>query len=373
MIEAAGSPSHTQLNHRVALRRVLHVLNTAETGGLGICRIVENLAISVDPAKYEIHACFLRTGELVERLHRAGVQSTCINWNGGAGDPIGLMRYAALLHSTKFGIIHQHTGGRLLTGIGRLLGGALIVRSLHGRASEVTGIVSPNGGLPQRDVLIANSRVVADHSKDPSAVVIYPGINVADFAVSRPMHRGVVIGAAGRLELIKGLSYLIEALAILAPDFPGLRLEIAGEGSLRAALEERSRQLGVSGVVSFLGWREDLASVMAGWDILAMPSLDEGFGMAALDGMAAGLPVVASEVGGLCELIKNGETGWLVPPAVPTELARRLKELIQDGQRREAMGLAGRQRAINYFSISQMVEQTLAVYDGLFAEDEQKR
>ena len=198
-------------------------------------------------------------------------------------------------------------------------------------------------------------------------MVIYPGINVSDFSVPRLAHAGVVIGTACRLELIKGLNYLIEALAVLAPEFPDLRLEIAGGDTLRGALEQKSRQLGVSGIVSFLGWREDLPSVMAGWDIFVLPSLDEGFGVAALEGMAAGLPVIASAVGGLCELVQNGETGWLVPPASPAELAQRVGELIHDGRKREAMGIAGRQRALDHFPTSRMVERTFAVYDSLFA------
>jgi glycosyltransferase involved in cell wall biosynthesis len=106
---------------------------------------------------------------------------------------------------------------------------------------------------------------------------------------------------------------------------------------------------------------------MAGWDIFVLPSLDEGFGVAALEAMAAGLPVIASAVGGLCELVQNGETGWLVPPAAPAELAQRVRELIHDGLMREAIGIAGRQRALHCFPISRMVEQTIAVYDKLLA------
>ena len=240
--------------------------------------------------------------------------------------------------------------------------------NLHARASELTGIVPPNcSALPQRDVLIANSRVVADYSKDASAVVIYPGINVSDFSVPFKAHRGVVIGTACRLELIKGLDCLIKALSVLAPEFPELRLEIAGDGSLRDDLEQNSRQLGLSGIVSFLGWQEDLPSVMAGWDIFVLPSLDEGFGVAALEAMAAGLPVIARAVGGLCELVQDGETGWLFPAAAPAELAQRVRELIHDGRKREAMGVAGRERAVRCFAISRMVEQTIAVYDKLLA------
>jgi len=355
----------TQANDEMKPRRVLHVLGTAEPAGFGIFKIVENLAAAVDPARYEIHTCFLQPGELAARLQRSAVKATCINWNGSIRDPWGAARYAVLLRSLEFSIIHVHTGGRLLSGMGRLLTRARLVRNLHGRASELTGIVSPSFDLPQLDVLIANSRVVADYSRNPNAVVIYPGVDVSEFSVPRTVHRGVVIGTACRLELIKGLHHLIKALSILAPEFPDLRLEIAGDGSLRGALEQESRQLGVSGIVSFLGWREDLPFVMAGWDIFVLPSLDEGFGIAALEAMAAGLPVIASAVGGLSELVQIGETGWLVPPAAPADLAQRVSQLIRDSRKREAMGIAGRKRASDYFSTSRMVDQTIAVYDGL--------
>ena len=348
-------------------RRVLHVLGTAELAGIGICKIVESLAAAVDPARYEIHACFLRPGELTERLERSAVKATCVNWNGSISDPLGAARYALLLRSQGFSIINQHTGGRLITGMGRQLTRARIVRNLHGRASETTGIISPTIHSPQQDALIANSRIVADYSENPNAVVIYPGINVSEYSVPRTIHSGAVIGTACRLEMIKGLRYLLEALSILAPEFPDLSLQIAGDGSLRETLEQQSRQLGLSGIVSFLGWREDLPSVMAGWDIFVMPSLDEGFGIAALEAMAAGLPVIASQVGGLCELVQVGETGWFVPPAAPLDLARRLSQLIRDSQVRQAMGIAGRKRASDAFSTSRMVEQTIAVYDRLFS------
>jgi len=365
-IRVAESALQTHSHIPSEPRRVLHVLGTADPAGTAIFRIVESLAVAVDPAKYQIDACFLQQGELVERLQRVGVKSTCVNWSGTPRDPFGAARYAALLRSDEFSIIHQHTGGRLLTGMGRWLTHARMVRGLHGRASEVTGIVPPSSNLPKRDALIANSRIVADYSEDPRAIVIYPGINASDFQVTRKTHNRVVIGTAGRLELVKGFRYLVEAFAVLVSEFQEVRLEIAGDGTQRAALEQDCRRLGVSGDVSFLGWREDLPSTMAGWDVFVLPSLDEGFGFAALEAMASGLPVVASAVGGLCELVRNGETGWLVPAAAPAELAHRLRELINDRQKREAMGIAGRERALRDFPMSRMVDQMIAVYDGLF-------
>jgi glycosyltransferase involved in cell wall biosynthesis len=349
-------------------RRVLHVLDTAELCGTAICRIVEGLATGVDPALYQLDVCFLKPGPLAEHLSRAGIRSTCVTWNGGASDPLGAARYALLLRSGEFSIIHQHTGGRLLTGMGRWLTHARIVRTLHFRANESTGIVPSHFNLPKRDALIAVSQIVADFSRDPRAVVIYPGINASLFPEKRRSHRGFVIGTACRLEPVKGLGYLLEALAVLPHQIDDVRLEIAGEGSLRSFLEQECHRLGISGHVSFIGWREDLPNVMGGWDVFVLPSLDEGFPIAALEAMAAGLPVIASAVGGLLELVQDDETGWLVPAAEPAELTTRLGEIISDDRRREAMGIAGRKRALRDFSIARMVEQTVAVYEGLFTQ-----
>jgi glycosyltransferase involved in cell wall biosynthesis len=348
-------------------RRVLHVLDTAEGAGSAIFKMVESLVHGVDRARYEFEVCFLRAGELAQKLTALGVKSNCVDWSGGLNDPAGMARYAALLRSADLSIIHQHTGGRLMTGMGRRLTQARIVRSVHARASEETGLVSPGGNLPKSDAIIANSRVVAEFSGDPRAVVIYPGIDTSRFEIARDEHKGVVIGTACRLELVKGLNYLLRAIASLAEQFSDLRLEIAGDGSLRTKLEAESRALGISGSISFLGWQENLAPVMAGWDIFVLPSLDEGFGFAALEGMAAGLPVVASNVGGLPELVVDGRTGWLVPAGDPVRLADCLKGLVADRGRREAMGAAGRQRAQDDFQLSRVIEQTVAVYDRLFS------
>jgi glycosyltransferase involved in cell wall biosynthesis len=340
-------------------------MGTADIAGTAICRMVESLAVAADPARYEIEACFLHDGELSDRLRQTGVKSTCVNWNGSARDLRGAARYAALMRSSEFSIIHQHTGGRLLTGLGRWLTHARIVRHLHGRASERTGIVPPNARLPKSDAMIAVSQIVADFSGNPRAVVINPGIDATRFSKARSTHKGIVIGTACRLEPIKGIEFLIEALALLAPEFDDLRLEIAGDGELRFSLQQHCHRLGVADRVSFLGWREDLPSVMAGWDIFALPSLDEGFPVAALEAMAAGLPVVASAVGGVCEMVIDGETGLLTLAAVPAELASRIRELIGDCQMRKQMGLAGRQRVLDRYSVVQMVKKTIRLYDEL--------
>jgi Glycosyl transferases group 1 len=104
---------------------------------------------------------------------------------------------------------------------------------------------------------------------------------------------------------------LIRAVALLRLEFPTLRLEIAGAGPQREDLEGEVERLGLRGSVRLLGWQRDLGPLFQSWDIFAMPSLEEGFGMAALEAMADGLPVVATSVGGLPEVIEDGQTATL--------------------------------------------------------------
>lgn len=347
--------------------RIIHVLDSAEPeAGSAICRIVENLASGIDSSRYQIEACFLEPGRLTERLERLGIHSSCVHWNGRASDPLGAARYATLLRSSDFSIIHQHTGGRLLTSMGRILTRARTVRTLHSRGIESSGTDSPRCNLPQHDALIVVSQFLADFSGDSSAIVIHPGID-ASLSAAKRIHEGIVIGAASRLVPIKGLNFLLDAVASVLHRFRDLRLEIAGAGCMQSSLEEQSRRLEISDHVSFLGWRDDLQAVMSHWDIFVLPSLDEGFPIAVMEAMAAGLPVVASAVGGVPELVQDGASGWLVPAATSDAIAMRLSDLLWNLPMRERMGLTGRQRIVREFPITRMVEQTVSVYDRILA------
>jgi glycosyltransferase involved in cell wall biosynthesis len=345
---------------------ILHVLGTAEPGGKAVCQIVENLATALDPEKYHVEVCFLKSGEFADRFNHLGIKSTCIDWNASPTDPIGAGQFAKILRSSDFGLIHLHTGGRFLTQMIRTLTHARIVRHVHGRISEATGIVESRLDLPDRDALIANSQIVADSCRDSRAVVIYPGINVDHFLRDRGPESQTVIGTACRLEPVKGIGYLIQSIAMLAECCPQIRLEIAGNGSMRSSLEDEAKREGISDRVSFLGWQPDMPSVMASWSIFVLPSLDEGFGVAALEAMAAGLPVVATAVGGLRELVENEATGFLCAPGSTAELAARIRQLVEDPELRITMGAAGRRRAVERFSQTEMARKTIHLYDSLF-------
>jgi glycosyltransferase involved in cell wall biosynthesis len=197
------------------------------------------------------------------------------------------------------------------------------------------------------------------------------GIEPGRFAAVQPRRdspgKTTVIGSLAALETRKGQQYLLEAAALLKAR--GLRLEyrIAGEGPLRETLEAESRRLGLGADVRFVGFVGDPAEFLSGIDIFAMPSLHEGLGVAVLEAMAAGKPVVAARVGGLAESVLDGVTGILIPARDPDALARALAQLAQSRDMAQSMGRRGRERAQDVFSLENTAAQNELYYRELLA------
>jgi glycosyltransferase involved in cell wall biosynthesis len=172
-----------------------------------------------------------------------------------------------------------------------------------------------------------------------------------------------LIGLVCRLTEQKGVTYAIEAFRRIAGEYPDANLLIAGKGPQQPQLEALAMSL--SDRVYFLGWREDVAWLMAAFDIFLMPSLWEGFGLALLEAMAQQTPIIASRVSAIPEIVIDQETGLLVPPRDVDALAAALRQLLQDKPLGYHMGLMGRDRLETYFSLQPMVEQTAALYNRL--------
>ena len=348
--------------------RVLHLLGTAQYEDSGIARIVASLATGLDPARYEVHAWFLGPdGPLVEDLRAAGANAISIDWWHGVRDPIGAYRFWRRLRDHQFAMVHQHFGARSIRWLIRLASDARLVVHLHGRISGSGSDRNVPIAVRGADLVIAASRAVAAQLPTLKPIVIHAGIPLPEqFRVDRTTRpTPTIIGTACRLVPLKGLLDLIRAMALLHSEFPELRLEIAGSGPQLEGLQGETDHLGLTNQVRFLGWERDLLPCFRRWSIFAVPSLEEGFCMAALEAMAAGLPVVATSVGGLPELVEDCRTGYLVPPSDVAALAARLRLLIVDPKRQAAMGAAGRERARDYFSVDRMVAETAAVYESI--------
>lgn len=176
-----------------------------------------------------------------------------------------------------------------------------------------------------------------------------------------------IVGSVCRLTEQKGLDVALRAFWQIAETVPDAHYVIAGDGPLRGALEARARGFGLRGRVHFLGWRDDPHAVVAALDALVSPSRWEGFGLVLLEAMALRVPVVASRVSAIPEVVVDGETGLLTEPGDAEGLASALCTLMLDPALAAEMGAKGRARLEAHFTAARMIAGTRAVYDSLGA------
>jgi len=215
-------------------------------------------------------------------------------------------------------------------------------------------------------------RIVANsHSVEASLIadgiepveVIHNGVAVEP--ITRKLSSMPIVVFAGRLVPEKGVDVLLNAFAIVAQDLPEAQLMIAGEGPERARLVELTDKLGMATKVTFLGHiakRKMETQFAQAWVQVVPSRWAEPFGLVAVEGMMRGTAVIASSMGGLSEIVKQGETGFLVPPNDIGALAWKMKELLSDRAKAEEMGKSGRDLAEGRFSLARQCEQFATIY-----------
>ncbi|NLM47192.1 MAG: glycosyltransferase family 4 protein, partial [Firmicutes bacterium] len=173
-----------------------------------------------------------------------------------------------------------------------------------------------------------------------------------------------LVGTAARFARQKGLDILLEAAAMLVPDYPALRFVIAGDGPLRPLLQRRADKLGLAGYVHFPGHLDRIPNLLACLDVFVLPSRSEAQGIAVLEAMAAGCPVVATAVGGVPEIVRHGQNGLLVPPEDAVALAEAIRLYLAEPAFARAMAAAAR-KDVEAYSETNCFEQLREVYTKL--------
>jgi glycosyltransferase involved in cell wall biosynthesis len=206
----------------------------------------------------------------------------------------------------------------------------------------------------------------------PKAVTVHEGIDLEHVAAAPRAdlhnelwlpHDAPIVGNVAALVPHKGQRHLIDAVPDVLRQEPDARFVIAGEGELRPSLEQQIRHLHLEKHVTLTGFRPDVLSLHKAFDVFVMSSVTEGLGTSLLDAMACGKPVVATAVGGIPEVVVDGETGFLVPPRDHAAMAAAIARLLGDRALRERMGAAGLARVRERFSVDRMVKDTLRVYE----------
>ena len=221
---------------------------------------------------------------------------------------------------------------------------------------------------------IAVSQAVKDFmienqiSRDKKIIVIYNAIEPPHSMQKKAKifsNKEIIIGTVGTLNVQKGMQYLIAAMPQIIKEFPKVCLEIVGDGPYRKNLEKLIRKMKLGSSVKLTGFIKDIEEEMAKFDIYVQPSLSESFGLAIIEAMSLGLPVVATNTGGIPEVVTTGKSGILVESAKPAALAGAILELLRDTQKAVKMGKLAAEDVKIKFNLKDMVQETEKVYETL--------
>ena len=371
---------------------VVYVIGTLDRGGAE--RQVMELATRLDRKRFAAHVfCLSVGGPMQPEVKAAGIPVTVIGfrgfrifsrpWRPWVGWR-GMIRLVQALRAVRPTIVHGYLFWAYILGTiaARLTRVPIVIASRRGlgtfKAGQAHYLLLERWTNAMTDLWVANSEAVRQDTArqegvDPARIRVIPnGVDPDRFAGTpdrRAVRRRLGLPEAGPLILTvsnlihyKGHGTLFEAVPLVTRIHPTARFLLAGDGPIRPEIERRIAGADLAESVRLLGERDDVPDLLRAADLLVHPSDEEGFPNAILEAMAAGLPVVATRVGGTPELVVDGVTGILVPPRSPADLAAAVSRLLADPGLARRLGTAGRERAVREFPLGRMVERTEALY-----------
>jgi glycosyltransferase involved in cell wall biosynthesis len=369
-------------------RKVFYLVDSLNIGGTETQAV--ELALRIPEAGYDVTlGCLRARGPLLQRLQGTDVEVQEFYPKGGMDSPAGLyqlLRLSWFLRRKKFDVVHTHDLWSNLLGVpaARLAGVHAIVSSRRDlahfdwyqgkrrgwlrRIQNLGGAVLANA-TPIRDALIAEDGFAPEKLR-----VIHNGVDIKRFQKSGS-DRDQMFPEAGNGKLIvlvgnmhtdvKGHPWLIAAAPAVVQEFPAARFVLVGDGEQRSRFEQQVASLGLQQNFLFLGRRADIPKILGCCDIAVLPSRAEGLPNAVLEYTAAGLPVIASRVGGNAELIDDGETGLLVPPEDSSALSSALLKLLRDPGLAQRIAQGGHESTVRNFSFERLVGEVDELYSDL--------
>jgi glycosyltransferase involved in cell wall biosynthesis len=361
--------------------RVVEVLATGTTGGAQ--EHLFGLVTRMDASRFDVSIVSLSPGSAVRKLERAGFDVLVLD---EPDDAIAVGALAAHLVGIRPDVIHNHmyraelVGTRAAIALGEVgYRRPYVVSTVHSsrvRSEEDREMLRVL--TPHMNQLIAVSKMIEAKLESEGRTTapirrIYNGVDLSRYENQEPcctlpeeygMEPGSqIVGVVARLEPEKGHPTLLEAWPAVLRSVPDAYLLIVGEGSRRDALEALARDLHIAHRVVFTGRRDDVPAVTAALDVAVLPSYREAQGLSILEALALSRPVVASDVGGIPEVITDGVTGLLVPPHDPDALAAAIARLLRDHPYADTLGRAGHDMVHDRFDIGTMVGLVQQIYD----------
>lgn len=365
--------------------RIVHVVESLEVGG------AEHMVVALSRLQHArghrvAIACLFREGALADAARAAGVKVVDCGKQEGL-DVRAALRLRRLLAERPPDVLHTHNPVPHYYAVAAATGLQIgrVLNTRHGMGSS--------GATGRRDRLfrfamrftdfgvavceaarqhfVAQGMIPAD-----KAVTVPNGIDLTRIVPRNPASRSrllaalsvtgdpVVFGSVGRLNVLKDQPTMLRAFARLNEAAPGRAiLVVAGDGEERAMLEQERDRLGLGERVFLLGQRDDVPELLAGFDVFVLSSRTEGYSLALVEASAAGLPIVATDVGGNREIVGHERTGVLVPSEDPQALAGAMLSLLEDPDARARLGEAGRLWALENATLESMHERYMALYE----------
>jgi glycosyltransferase involved in cell wall biosynthesis len=333
-------------------------------------KLLVEFAHHADRERFDL--CFVSLtdrGRLAEAIEEFGWPVLAMHEPPGLRPGIGV-RLARLLRRERIDVLHTHDERPLIYGAlaACLARGRRHVHTRHGQRPEITRgqmwLIKLASWGTGEFVCVSDDagRVAASHGISAGKIrTVRNGIDLEKFSYCGPRPGGPAVLVA-RLSPVKDVETLLRAAAVASEEQPDFRLEIAGDGPCLPALRRLTAELGLGERVTFLGEVGDVPALLGRAGLLVLSSVSEGVSITLLEGMARGLPIVATRVGGNPEVVADGVTGLLVPPRDPAALARAMLRVWRDPEAARQMGLAGRRRVEEQFDVRRMVAQYEAMY-----------
>ena len=363
--------------------RILHVIYSLEIGGAEM-DLIAKAKVLVQRYGYHVAiVCLLRRGKLVEEAERDGIR-VIGPVMGGKSDIRVIPWLLRIIRSGKFDVVHTHMFASNFLGrvAATLAGGPVIISTVQliAEREKWWEMLLDRALQFKTDMVIASSEAVRQSFiqrgiRPTKIAVIHNSVDFARFdAVDREAARQAtrqafgwdkghfVVGTVARLERIKGLDHLIEAAKTVAEALPQARFLVVGDGPQREDLLSRVRHLELGERCIFAGLRSDVPQILPAFDLFVLPSLSEALGIAAIEALASGVPVVASQVGGVPEVVIHGETGLLVPPSDAAQLVQAILHVAANPAEARQWAERGQKRVRLMFDVNRLTDAQARLY-----------
>jgi len=360
----------------MSVGRVLYLSNHGEIVGGGELSLL-SLMTGLDRSNWAPSLIVPEEGRMAQEARAAGIQTEVVPmpspYKAGSRLITSVRHLRAVIAAQQVDLVHAN-GSRamIFAGPAARLAGKPVV--WHVRVADSDGWLD-RALYRMASCIVVNSDAVSRRfawAGGRKVRRIHNGIDTERFKpISEPKGlRGSlgiaatdrVVVSVGRFVAYKGYEDLLAAAALLHRTDRSIHWLLVGDGELRQDLTARRADLGVEGVVHFTGWVDDIRALLSLADVFVLPSLGEHFGRVVVEAMAMGKPVVATDAGGIPEIVSHGETGWLTPPSDAAAMARAVQSFLTLPERARQYGEAGRRRAVQWFSLQRHVSIIESLY-----------